>query len=59
MYELISSELSDAHLTETIDPRIRTKPRMCSSLLQDRMRQVAESERHRDVLERVLKEATA
>ena len=32
---------------------------MCGTLLQDRTRQESSIERHRDVLERVLKEGTA
>jgi len=51
--------LTVVHLSETTDLCFRTEARVCGTLLQDRTRQDAESERHMDVLERVLKKGTA
>ena len=50
-----SFSLTVVHLSETIAERVSTKPRMYSTLLQDRTRQDAEARATQDVFKRILK----
>ena len=59
LYPHSSFNFNVVHLSETNNLKLRTEPRVCGTLLQDRTRQEAEYRAPQDVLERVLKEGTA